>query len=385
MRILSPHSRASHRAARSALRSTQAWNRSGAASASPHPKPAGHTLTGFGAAAIDPTGAIAADDERGVIAASLALPRFIEAGAFDAEGFIAAVTLLVRTLDGAHGSSSAAPRRPIVLRLEGLSALLIRMGVAYDSDEGRSHAASVAALAHAAAYSASLALGEAKGPYTEWSRAKKTEERAAKIASDAASTLDTPIARRAVELHRAADKQGALRASISIAFARDAASARRLGLDVEGLSPVAGVAAYGERDDGRFGRILSADARAGLEAIGYNDDEIAAFALHVEGRRTLRGAPGVNLAKLSERGFTEPVLEAIEDAAADAFNIRAAVHPLVVGPSFCQEVLKLPPDVAAGKRGDLLLTLGFSDDEIAQAEAFCMGGRPSGQRRGPRR
>ena len=135
-----------------------------------------------------------------------------------------------------------------------------------------------------------------------------------------------------------------------------------------------GVAAYGERDDGRFGRMLSsADARAGLEAIGYNDDEIAAFALHVEGRRTLRGAPGVSLAKLSERGFTEPVLEAIEDAAADAFNIRAAVHPLVVGPSFCQEVLKLPPDVAAGKRGDLLLTLGFNDDEIAQAEAFCMG------------
>jgi len=337
------------------------------------PEASGHTLTAFGAAAIDPTGAIAADDERGVIAASLALPRFIEAVAFDAESFIEAVTLLVRTLDGAHGSSSAAPRRPIVLRLEGLSALLMRMGLAYDSDEGRDLAASVAALAHAAAYAASLALGEAKGPYTEWSRAKKTEERAAKIAFDAATTLDTPIARRAVELHRAADKQGALRASISIAFARDAASARRLGLDVEGLAPIAGVAAYGRREDGRFGRILSKDARAGLAAIGYNDDEIAGFALHVEGRRTLRGAPGVSLAALAQRGFTEPALEAIEDAAADAFNIRAAVHPLVVGPSFCQEVLKLPPDVAAGKRGDLLLTLGFNDDDIAAAEAFCMG------------
>jgi ribonucleoside-diphosphate reductase alpha chain len=337
------------------------------------PEASGHTLTGFGAAAIDPTGAIAADDERGVIAASLALPRFVDGAAFDADGFIQAITLIVRALDGAHGSSSAPPRRPSVIRLEGLSALMMRSGFAYDSDEGRALAASVAALAHAAALSTSYALGEAKGPYTEWSRAKKTEDRAAKIALDAASALDTPLARRAVELHRAMNNQGALRASISIAFARDAASARRLGLDVEGLSPVGGVAAYGERDDGRFGRILSVDARAGLEAIGYNDDEIAAFALHVEGRRTLRGAPGVSLAKLSERGFTEPVLEAIEDAAADAFNIRAAVHPLVVGPSFCQEVLKLPPDVAAGKRGDLLLTLGFSDDEIAQAEAFCMG------------
>src|SRR5690606_22839489 len=30
-------------------------------------------------------------------------------------------------------------------------------------------------------------------------------------------------------------------------------------------------------------------------------------------------------------------------------------------------------DVAAGKRGDLLMTLGFSEDEIAQAEAYCLG------------
>ncbi|MEZ6023478.1 MAG: hypothetical protein R3C16_08745 [Hyphomonadaceae bacterium] len=33
-----------------------------------------------------------------------------------------------------------------------------------------------------------------------------------------------------------------------------------------------------------------------------------------------------------ERGLTEPALEAIEDAARDAFNLRAAVHPLVIGP-----------------------------------------------------
>ncbi|GAM99658.1 ribonucleotide reductase of class II [alpha proteobacterium U9-1i] len=337
------------------------------------PEASGHAMTAFGAAAIDPTGAIAADDERGVIAASLALPRFVADGGFDADGFISAITLLVRALDGAHGSSSAAPRRPIVIRLEGLAAMLMRAGVAYDSDEGRALAASIAALAHAAAHSVSLALGEAKGAYPEWSRAKKGEERAAKAALDAASALDTPLARRAVELHRAASKQGALRASVSIAFARDAASARRIGIDVEGLAPIAGVSAYGAREDGRFGRILSDDARAGLAALGYDDDAIARFALHVEGRRTLRGAPGVSLAALSARGFTEPALEAIEDAAADAFNIRAAVHPLVVGPAFCEEVLKLPPDVAAGKRGDLLLTLGFSGEEISEAEAFCMG------------
>ena len=49
------------------------------------------------------------------------------------------------------------------------------------------------------------------------------------------------------------------------------------------------------------------------------------------------------------------------------------MHPLVIGPELCEEVLKLPPDVAAGKRGDLLMTLGFTEDEIAQSEAYCLG------------
>jgi ribonucleoside-diphosphate reductase alpha chain len=111
----------------------------------------------------------------------------------------------------------------------------------------------------------------------------------------------------------------------------------------------------------------------GLATLGYGGDEIAALAQHVEGRRTLKGAPGVNLDALAAKGLTEPALEAVEEAAADAFNLRAAVHPLVIGPELCEDVLKLPPDVAAGKRGDLLMTLGFSEDDIAAAEAYCMG------------
>ena len=86
--------------------------------------------------------------------------------------------------------------------------------------------------------------------------------------------------------------------------------------------------------------MLSDDARIGLATLGYGDDDIAAFAQHVEGRGALRGAPGVSLERLAKLGLTEPALEAIEDAAADAFNIRAAVHPLVIGSELCEEMLE---------------------------------------------
>jgi hypothetical protein len=208
-----------------------------------------------------------------------------------------------------------------VLRLEGLSALVMRAGLAYDSDAAR----------------------------------------------EAASALSGPIAARAQATYHAlpGGKHAGLRVSPTIAFANDAASARRLGLPVAGLSPIETIALYGAREDGGFGRLLSDDARAGLAALGYGGEAIAELASHIEGRRTLKGAPGVSLDALAAKGLTEPALNAIEEAAQDALSLRAAVHPLVIGPEFCEDVLKLPPDVAAGKRGDLVLAEAERHQEIA--------------------
>ncbi|HYD88382.1 MAG TPA: hypothetical protein VEA80_12980 [Vitreimonas sp.] len=338
------------------------------------PEIGAHALTTFAAGAIDPTGAVAGEHEASVIGASIALPRF-QAQSFDIDAFEGAIRLIVRALDGAHGAHSASPRRPILIRLEGLAALLMRAGLAYDSDEGRALASSVSALAHAAAISESAALAQAKTAYPEWSRARRGEEAAVKAARDAANALTGSLAERAQAIYRSLPgaKSAGLRVSLALAFANDATSARRAGLSASGVAPCESVARFGAREDGGFGRLLGDDARAGLAALGYEGDAIAALAAHVEGRRTLKGAPAINLDTLAAKGLTEPALEAIEEAAADAFNLRAAIHPLVIGPALCEEALKLPPDVAAGKRGDLLMTLGFNEADIAAAEAYCMG------------
>jgi hypothetical protein len=209
------------------------------------PEASGHALTAFAARAIDPTGAIAGDEEANVIAAALSLPRFSESGAFDAAAFETATRLLVRALDAAHGAHGAAPRRPIVIRLEGLASLLLRSGLAYDSDKGRAFAAEIAALAHAA------------------------EEAAVKAARETADALTGRIGARVQAIYRAlpTSKTAALRAALAIAFANDSASARRLGATA-GIAPIASVAAYGIREDGGFGRLLSDDAREGLAALG---------------------------------------------------------------------------------------------------------------------
>lgn len=251
-----------------------------------------------------------------ICAASIALPRFQEAD-LDIEDLENAARALVRVLDSAPGAS---PSRRIVIRLEGLADLLLGAGIAYDSAAAREHAAIIARIVHAAATSANA-------------RAK----------------------------------------SICVAFDGDEFSASQLGVATAGISPQCSIAQLQFNADGAARRALSESARRGLVALGYDETAIAALCLHVGGRRTLRGAPGVSLERLATLGFTEPVLDAIEEALNDALTLRAAIHPLVIGPEFCETVLKLPADVAAGRRGDLLKTLGFSDADVDAAQAFCLG------------
>jgi ribonucleoside-diphosphate reductase alpha chain len=336
----------------------------------------------FASGATDPTGAFAGAEEGEAIAVSIALPRFVtEAGELDAEAFVAVIETLVRALDAAHTETADDPRRAIVLRLEGLGPALMRSGLAYDSGAGRSAAASIAALAFAAAHAESAALAETKGAFPQWAACKRATDAALKLARDAAADLAkeedqfSAAASQAAALLRTlcAAKGRAARAQVSIAFANDAHAAQCLGLSAPGVAPSREIALYGQRADGGFGRVLSQDARCGLKALGYDESAIAALSRRIEGRRSLRDAPAINLEALRRKGLTDPALDAIEEAIKDAFHLRAAVHPLVIGPDFCRDVLKLPGEVAAGKRGDLLMTLGFSEDEIAAAEAYCMG------------
>jgi hypothetical protein len=166
------------------------------------PEAGSHALTAFADGAIDPTGAVRADAESSVIGASIALPRFMGARAFDIAAFETALRTLVRALDAAQGGASS-PRRSILIRLEGLAALLMRAGIAYDSDEGRNLAASAAALAHAVAVSESAALAAAKSAYPDWQRLKRQEEASVKASREAAGGLKGPIAEHAQSIYAA--------------------------------------------------------------------------------------------------------------------------------------------------------------------------------------
>ena len=109
------------------------------------------------------------------------LPKFVRhpfgfsgTAAFDFEGFEQAVALQVRALDNvldlsfwplAQQREEAAAKRRIGVGFTGLGNTLAMLCLRYDSDAGRSMAASIARHLRDAAYTASIALAMERGPF----------------------------------------------------------------------------------------------------------------------------------------------------------------------------------------------------------------------------
>jgi ribonucleoside-diphosphate reductase alpha chain len=324
--------------------------------------------------AIDSEGACTFGGAGACVAAGLDVSAFLDGGAFDAPGLEAAVADVVCALEAAHWASlppseaigdGAAATRAIALRIEGLSTLLMSSGLAYDSDEGRAAAAAIASLASAAAANASAQLAEKLGACSSATAMAATRTAAARIKPPA---LFSSVAKRGAELWRAIEPATPMRHAQRISFA----PAARMDIDGGG-EPLGEIAPFRPRGDGGIGRRVVAPVIDGLRALGYAPGDIIEIAAHAEGRRTLDGAPAISLETLARKGLPDSSLEAIDAAVRDGFPVRAAIHPAVIGADVLRETFGLPEDVAAGRRGDLLRTLGFSDDDAAAADAWAQG------------
>jgi ribonucleoside-diphosphate reductase alpha chain len=326
---------------------------------------------------LDRSGAFAPAGPSAAIGATLNLEHFVRHGVLDAEGLVEAVTVLTYALEAGHAASlpftpaiadGIARQRALLIRLTGFSAALMRAGLAFDSRAGQAAAATMAALASGAAAQASAALAAKLGACDGFEAFKPTFR--AQIKAGITELMNGPAPDGFAEAHamalalwRAQTKTTGLRHCLLTA----------IGWDERAISPLGDLAPIGQRPDGGMGRSLAAPVAAGLAALGYAPSAIAAIAQDVEGRRTLDGAPGLGLEILARKGFPDTTLAAVEEAIRDGLPVNAALHPVIIGADFLAAAFHLPEDVAAGRRGDLLRTLGFSQADIDAANRYAHG------------
>jgi ribonucleotide reductase alpha subunit len=323
-----------------------------------------------------------------------------EDGAFDVLSLRQAVRLSVMLLDLHYESFSNAgdPARPLTIGTVNLAALLMSLALAYDSKAGRATAAAICAIITAEAVAASARLAALFGPCPAFAAARDIKLRALRNHRRAAygehndyervSILPAPLevddgadlvllaaARRgwdeAIDL---VQQHGLRNLQLTDLFASPVFSAF-LECSAQGIEPEPTLIRQRALGPDIYRREIHPALPSALAKIGCDPADVKAIVDHAVGYNTLVAAPGVNHALLRERGFDTEAIARLEEYLPRVNDIRHAFTPWILGTAFCLNVLRMPCQALSNPRFNLLRHLGFSDGDIAAANAFCCGHR----------
>ncbi|MBT3223446.1 MAG: vitamin B12-dependent ribonucleotide reductase, partial [Proteobacteria bacterium] len=286
--------------------------------------------------------------------------------------------------------------RTLGLGFANLGALLMQMGVPYDSHEGRAVCGCLSAILTGEAYAQSARMSKELGPFERYQanrdsmlRVIRNHRRAAysATASEFEGLSIHPVAINSAiakpEMLTAArqawddaltlgEKHGYRNAQVSVV-----APTGTIGLvmdcDTTGVEPDFALVKFKKLAGGGYFKIINQSVPAALKNLRYTESQIKDIVQFATGSGTLVNAPGVNHDRLRAVGFDNDALSRIEKQLPSAFDIKFAFNSANLGPSFCRTVLGLDESKLASPTFNMLEHLGFTRREIDQANAFATG------------
>jgi len=286
--------------------------------------------------------------------------------------------------------------RTLGLGYANLGTLLMIMGLAYDSDEGRAVAASLSAILSAEAYAQSARMAKEHGSFLHYKqnadnmlRVIRNHRRAANNEADSeyeglhtiprgidpaycpAYLLEAAKAAwdRAYEL----GKENGYRNAQVTAIAPTGTIGLLMDCDTTGIEPDFALVKFKKLAGGGYFKIINQSVPPALENLGYSPQAIDEIIAYATGRKTLTTAPAISHETLYIKGFTKEAISAIEEAVKTALNLEGVFNPYILGRKFVEEVLKIPEATWSLQGFSLLKHLGFSGQDIENAELFACG------------
>ncbi|MDR2142975.1 MAG: adenosylcobalamin-dependent ribonucleoside-diphosphate reductase, partial [Treponema sp.] len=322
---------------------------------------------------------------------------------FDIDGYLHAIDIWTTILEiSVVMAQFPAPRiaelsyeyRTLGLGYANLGSLLMVMGLAYDSPEGRSVAAALSAILTGEAYAQSARMAAALGPFIRYKensghmlRVIRNHRRAACNADDyeGLHTIPTGIdpefcpaelleaARRAWDnALQLGEKHGYRNAQVS-AIAPTGTIGLLMDCDTTGVEPDFALVKFKKLAGGGYFKIINQSAPPALEALGYGKTEIGEIIAYATGHKTLKGAPAVNPESLAEKGFSPEAIAAAEKECGSALSLEGVFNPWVLGKEFVEKKLGVPESTWSLPGFSLLKHIGFTGEEVAAAETYACG------------
>ena len=337
--------------------------------------------------------------------ASINLLAFYRDGQFNSGDFVHAVRLLTVALEISVAMAQFPSReiarlsyrfRTLGLGYANVGGLLMNMGIAYDSAQGRAMCAAVTALLCGESYAVSAEMAAELGPFPGYKKNARhmlrviaNHRQAAYGCSDGFQELsalpvalesddcpakDLPeLARRAWDRALADGKKFGFRNAQTTVIAPTGTIGLVMDCDTTGIEPDFALVKFKKLAGGGYFKIINRSVPNALKTLGYTASQTKDIVRYAIGRASIEGAPHVNPEALRDFGFGDAELSRIELQARSAFDIRFVINSGTVGDEFCRERLAIEPDKLADPSFDLLKYLGFTDREIEEANEYMCG------------
>ncbi|MEO6989556.1 MAG: vitamin B12-dependent ribonucleotide reductase, partial [Aquihabitans sp.] len=241
--------------------------------------------------------------------ASLNLLKFVDADdRFDVDGFKAAVQviftaqeILVGRADYPTGPIGDTSRkfRQLGIGYANIGALLMAMGYAYDSDEGRAWAAAITALLTGHSYATSARTAARMGPFAGYADNEEHMLRVLNMHRDAASHIDEELV--PAELLSAAQQswdeacelgeQFGVRNSQASVLAPTGTIGLMMDCDTTGIEPDLGLVKMKKLVGGGNMTIVNQTIPRALHRLGYDETQVNDIVAYIDEEKSILGAP----------------------------------------------------------------------------------------------
>jgi ribonucleoside-diphosphate reductase alpha chain len=339
--------------------------------------------------------------------ASLNLIKFHDAatGQFDVESFrhacrlwtlILEVSVYMAQFPSQEVAKKSFDFRTLGLGYANLGSLLMVQGIPYDSAAARAQCGAITALMHAASYAASAEIAGEQGPFPRYDanrdamlRVIRNHRRAAynvpsleyenltikPVGIDPHHCPDyllTAARRESDRMLELGEKHGYRNAQVTVV-----APTGTIGLvmdcDTTGIEPDFALVKFKKLAGGGYFKIINQSVPPALTRLGYTPTQIAEIVRYCQGAGKFEGCPHINRTSLKAKGFTDEALAKVEATLPGTFELPFAFNRWTFGDDFCLKNLRLTQEQLDAPGFDLLTALGFSREQVAEANAWVCG------------
>jgi ribonucleoside-diphosphate reductase alpha chain len=241
--------------------------------------------------------------------------------------------------------------RPLGLGYANLGALLMSMGLAYDSAEGARFAGAITAIMTGRAFAQSARMAQVKGPFSEYAKNREPMLRVMEKHRQAAHQLSTsPESADVVDAARdtwdEAVKLGRLhgyRNAQATVLAPTGTIGLMMDCDTTGIEPDLALVKYKKLVGGGLLKIVNNTVPAALRKLGYDEHQVKEIVIYIDENDTIEGAP--HLAEEHLKVFDcafKPVNGTRSIAPMGHVRMMAGVQPFISGSM--SKTVNLPTD-----------------------------------------